>query len=119
MFVSTKFAAAIATTTLIAGAGTASAQSESSAFKSNGRHTAVYHGDLDLSKGAQQQELRRRIARAASRVCSSQDLAAQQECRSATIAQMQVPVNAAIARADTGERYADASVKEPRPQVGN
>jgi UrcA family protein len=117
MFISTKFATAIATAALIAGAGSASATT--SEFKSNGRHTEVYHGDLDLSKGAHQQELHRRIARAASRVCSSQDLEAQQACRSATIAQMQAPVNAAIARADTGERYADASVKEPRPQVGN
>ncbi len=46
------------------------------------------------------------------------DLVAAQVCKARTLAQVQAPVSAAIARAETGERYADAS-KEMRPVVGN
>lgn len=105
MFVSTQFAAAaFASVALIAGAGAANADT----FASNGRTSAVYHGDLDLSKAAHQQQLRSRIARAASRVCLSMDLAASQACKVKAIAHVEAPVTAAIARADTSERYADA-----------
>lgn len=104
MFVSFKLATALATIALIGGAGVASAQE----FQSNGRTTQVYHGDLDLSKPDQQAKLRSRIARAANRVCSSMDLTAQQVCKARAIAHVDAPVHAAIARADTGERYADA-----------
>ncbi|MES2173152.1 MAG: UrcA family protein [Pseudomonadota bacterium] len=114
MFVAPKFAAAVASIALLASAGSASAQD----FVSNGRTSAVYHGDLDLRQAAGQQQLRSRIARAASRVCSSMDLATAQACKAKTLAQVQAPVSAAIARAETGERYADAS-KEMRPVVGN
>lgn len=114
MFVSSKFAAAAASVALLATAGVASAQD----FVSNGRTSAVYHGDLDLSQATGQQQLRSRIARAAGRVCSSMDLATQQACKAKALAQVQAPVSAAIARAETGERYADAS-KEMRPVVGN
>lgn len=116
MFVSTRIAAALASVALIAGAGAASAAEP---FQSNGRTSAVYHGDLDLTKVAQQDKLRSRIARAASRVCSSMDLAAQQSCKASAIAHVEAPINAAIARADSAERYADASGKDVRPIVGN
>lgn len=115
MFVSTKIAAALASAALLASAGAASAQE----FQSNGRTTGVYHGDLDLSKPAHQQQLRSRIARAANRVCSSMDLQAQMNCKAKAIAHVQAPINAAIARAETGERYADAGKKDIRPVVGN
>ncbi|CAM8668081.1 MULTISPECIES: UrcA family protein [Sphingobium] len=119
MFVAPKFAAAVASLALLASAGAASAED----FVSNGRTSAVYHGDLDLTQPAHQQQLRSRIARAASRVCSSMDLAAAQACKVKAVAQVQAPVSAAIARAETGERYADAggadAGKEMRPVVGN
>lgn len=105
MFISFKIAAATLTSiALIGSSGIASAQE----FHSNGRTTQVYHGDLDLSKPDQRATLHSRIARAASRVCSSADLVAQQTCKAQAIAHVDAPVNAAIARADTGERYAEA-----------
>lgn len=114
MFRSTIFAAA-ASISLIASAGAASAQD----FVSNGRTMEVRHGDLNLSKAADQSELRSRIVRAAGRVCSSSDLATQQTCKAKAIAQVQVPVNAAIARAATGERYADARGVDTLPVAGH
>jgi UrcA family protein len=114
MFRSTLFAA-LGSIALIATAGSASAGE----FASNGRTSEVRHGDLDLSKPAHQQQLRQRIARAASRVCSSTDLSAELACKQMAIAHAQAPVNAAIARAETSDRYADARVKEVRPVVGN
>lgn len=114
MFVSSKFVAIAASIALAAGAGAASAQE----FQSNGRTTPVYHGDLNLTQPAHQQQLRSRIARAASRVCASVDLAMQQACRAKAIAQVEAPISAAIARAETGERYADAG-QGVRPVVGN
>jgi UrcA family protein len=101
MFVSSKFIAAAASIALLATAGAASAQD----FQSNGRTSAVYHGDLNLTKAEHQEELRSRIARAARRVCASDDLSLQQ---AKTVAHVEAPINAAIARAETGERYADA-----------
>ncbi|QGP78034.1 UrcA family protein [Sphingobium sp. CAP-1] len=116
MFTSSKFVAAFASIALAASAGAASAED----FTSNGRTAEVYHGDLNLAKASQQKELRSRIARAASRVCASTDLSAQMQCRAKAIAHVDAPINAAIARAETKDRYADASVtKEPRPVVGN
>ncbi|MFC3443395.1 UrcA family protein [Sphingobium rhizovicinum] len=116
MFTSSKFTAAFVSIALAASAGVASAQD----FQSNGRTSQVYHGDLDLTKADQQKQLRTRIARAASRVCANSDLQTQMSCRARAIAHVETPINAAIARAETRERYADASVtKEPRPVVGN
>ncbi|WP_298398282.1 UrcA family protein [Sphingobium sp.] len=116
MFTSSKFTAAVISIALAASAGAASAQE----FQSNGRTSEVYHGDLDLTKADQQKQLRSRIARAASRVCANGNLEAQMSCRARAIAHVETPVNAAIARAETKERYADASIKkEPRPVVGN
>lgn len=114
MFRSTQFAAALASIALLASAGAASAQE----FQSNGRTTGVYHGDLDLAQAAHQQKLRSRIARAANRVCASMDLQAQMSCKAKAIAHVEAPITAAIARAETGERYADAG-KTVRPVVGN
>ncbi|MCI4588741.1 UrcA family protein [Sphingobium sp. BYY-5] len=115
MFRSSKIAAAFAAAAaLIAAASAASAED----FQSNGRTSEVYHGDLNLAKADQQKELRSRIARAASRVCASTDLKSMMACRSKAIAHVQAPVTAAIARAETGERYA-AMNKDVRPVVGN
>ncbi len=115
MFVSFKLAAATALTSLalIGAAGAASAED----FQSNGRTTQVYHRDLDLSKPEQQAQLRSRIARAANRVCSSIDLVAMTACKRMTIAHVDAPVNAAIARADTGEHYASAVDSSKRRAV--
>lgn len=116
MFTSTKFVAVTLSAVLAASAGVASAQD----FQSNGRTSEVYHGDLDLTKADQKQQLRSRIARAASRVCANSDLQTQMACRAKAIAHVETPINAAIARAETKERYADASVKtDARPIVGN
>ncbi|SES02679.1 UrcA family protein [Sphingobium sp. YR768] len=116
MFTSTKFAAVLMSATLLASAGAASAQE----FQSNGRTSAVYHGDLDLSQTDQQAQLRKRIVRAANRVCASNDLSAQMACRAKAIAHVEPRMSAAIARADSKERYADAgATKEVRPVVGN
>lgn len=116
MFVSPKFVAAIATVALTASASAAFAQD----FVSNGRTSEVYHGDLDLTQPAQQRELRSRLVRAANRVCSSPDLQAQRQCKTQALAHVAPRMTAAIARAETKERYADARGSEPvRPVVGN
>ncbi|MDO7834266.1 UrcA family protein [Sphingobium sp. HBC34] len=116
MFVSSKCAAILASVALAATGGAASAQE----FLSNGRTAEVRHGDLDLTKAADQRQLRSRIARAASRVCASTDLSTQMACRAQAIAHVEAPISAAIARAETQERYADASTsQEVRPVVGN
>ncbi|MCP1468683.1 UrcA family protein [Sphingobium sp. OAS761] len=114
MFVS-KSLSAVAAAALMMTAGVAAAQD----FQSNGRTSEVHHGDLNLSKAADQKELRRRIASAASRVCASRDLAMAAACRSNAIAHVEAPVSAAIARAETGDRYADATPKEVRSAAGN
>ncbi|MCC4233077.1 UrcA family protein [Sphingobium soli] len=91
-------------------------------FMSNGRTAQVYHGDLNLADADQQKTLRSRIARAAARVCSSSDRMTALSCKSKAIAHVEAPMAAAIARAETGERYADAGsekVKETRAIVGN
>lgn len=114
MFRSTLFAAA-ASAVLFASAGAASAED----FVSNGRTTQVYHGDLDLSNPAHQAQLRSRIARAAKRVCSTGELATEQACKAKAMAHVAAPVNAAIARAETRDRYADARGKDGLPLVAN
>jgi UrcA family protein len=115
MFIASKFAAVLGSIALIASAGAASAQN----FVSNGRTSEVRHGDLNLSKAADQQILRNRIARAVGRVCNASELAEQQACKRIATAQAQAPVNAAIARAETGERYADARGQKVPGVVGN
>ncbi len=114
MSATAKIITAFTAVAMLATAGVASAED----FVSNGRTTAVRFGDLDLSNQAHQQQLRSRVVRAASRVCSSADLAAMQACRAKAIAHVDAPVATAIARAENGQRYADAG-KEIRPVVGN
>ena len=65
MFATAKIITALSAAALLAGSGIASAEE----FTSNGRTTEVRFGDLDLTRHADQQELRTRISRAASRVC--------------------------------------------------
>ncbi|HUD90414.1 UrcA family protein [Sphingobium sp.] len=113
MFRSSKIAAVLAAATLTVVAGAASAED----FQSNGRTSEVFHGDLNLAKADHQKELRSRISRAASRVCATADTATMVACRSKAIAHVQAPVTAAIARAETRERYADAS--GTRSMAGN
>lgn len=114
MFATAKSIAAISAIAMLGIAATASAEE----FKSNGRTTLVRHGDLDLSRHADQQQLRTRIARAANKVCVTSDLAATTACKAAAIAQVEAPITTAIARAENGQRYADAG-KDVRPVVGN
>jgi UrcA family protein len=123
MFRSTKTAALIASATLALGS-TAAFAAPAGDFVSNGRTTEVYHGDLNLAKADQQKQLRGRIARAASKVCANSDLSIQMACRAKAIAQVEPRMSAAIARAETGERYADAgsaeaAAKDVRAVVGN
>lgn len=116
MFVSPKFVTALAGLALALTSGAALAED----FQSNGRTKEVYHGDLDLTKADQQKELHSRLARAASRVCSSTNLHEQQLCKAKAMAHVAPRMSAAIARAETKERYADARGSEPvRPVVGN
>ncbi|CAM5541093.1 UrcA family protein [Sphingobium scionense] len=113
MFATTKIITALGAAALLAGSGIASAEE----FKSNGRTTQVRFGDLNLTRHADQQQLRSRIARAANKVCATSDLAAMSACRSAAIAHVEAPIATAIARAASSERYADA--KDARAVVGN
>lgn len=116
MFVSPKFVTAVAGVALALSSGAASAED----FQSNGRTREVYHGDLDLTKADQQKELRSRLARAAISVCASSDLYTQQMCKAKAMANVAPRMSAAIARAESKERYADARGSEPvRPVVGN
>lgn len=116
MFASFKIAAlAAASLTFALGAGAASAQD----FLPNGRTVEVRHGDLDLSKPEQQAQLRTRIARAASRVCYSPDLATYTACRAKAIAHVEPRMKAAFAKADGGERYAAAQPVEVHGIAGN
>ncbi|MFD1107429.1 UrcA family protein [Sphingobium olei] len=121
MSMSFKIAAiASATVALALTAGAAGAAGIND-FQSNGRSVEVRHGDLDLTKADQRQQLQTRISRAASRVCSKGGLNEQQACRKLAIAQVQPRISAAIARAETKERYADATpaAREARTVVGN
>lgn len=116
MFVSPKFVTALSGVALALSSGAALAED----FQSNGRTKEVYHGDLDLTKADQQKELHSRLARAATRVCASSDLHTQQQCKAKAMAHVAPRMSAAIARAETKERYADARGSEPvRPVVGN
>ncbi|EQA96996.1 UrcA family protein [Sphingobium wenxiniae] len=87
-------------------------------FVSNGRTFKVRFNDLDLSQRADQKELQSRIDRAASRVCSSSNLAEASRCRAAALTHVKAPVAAAIARAESRERYAEAG-KDARPALVN
>lgn len=107
--------AAAAMLAALSGAASASA----AGFQSNGRTIAVHHGDLDLSRGADQRALRARIARAAAQLCVDGDLSAKMTCRRETIAHVDAPVVAAIARAGGQDVYADARMASIPEHVGN
>lgn len=112
MFIKTAIAAA----SLIAVAGVANAAE----FVSNGQTTEVRHGDLRLNTASGQKELDRRVKAAAGRVCQIGTLEERMHCRKLAVANVQAPVAAAIARAETGERYAEAGADgKTRAVVGN
>ncbi|BAV66206.1 UrcA family protein [Sphingobium cloacae] len=87
-------------------------------FISNGRTFEVRFGDLDLSQASDQKELQDRIGRAASRVCSSPNLTEANRCRSNAIAHVKAPIAAAIARAESKARYAEAG-RDPAAALAN
>ncbi|MBB3980879.1 UrcA family protein [Sphingobium fontiphilum] len=112
MFIKTTIAAL----SMIAVAGAANAAE----FVSNGQTSEVRHGDLKLNTASGQKELDRRIRAAASRVCAVGTLEDRMTCRKLAVANVQAPVAAAIARAETGERYAEAGTDaKTRAVVGN
>ncbi|EQB30775.1 UrcA family protein [Sphingobium ummariense] len=108
------FTALSAAAVLLGTAGAASAED----FASNGRTMEVRFGDLDLAQAENQKELRARINRAAARVCANGDLSVQQACKKKALAHVDTPVAAAIARAESGQRYAEAG-NNKRAVVGN
>ena len=87
-------------------------------FASNGRTAEVRFADLDLTKSDDRRELNRRLYRAASRVCSSTDSREVTRCREGALRNIKQPVAAALARAETRARYADAS-RNAKVMVGN
>lgn len=105
MFAPVKIIASLAlSAALLAGASTAMA----APFQSNGRTTEVRFHDLNLANKADQAILKRRLARAATSVCTDKDLGTSAACRRIALDHIKAPVAAAIARAESGERYADA-----------
>ncbi|MEJ7927758.1 UrcA family protein [Sphingobium sp. AN641] len=111
MFTAIKTISALTAIAALA-AGSAASAGE---FQSNGRTAAVRFGDLDLSKAEGQKQLQQRINKAASRVCSTASLNESNACRKLAIANIKAPVEAAIARAQSGERYADAGTDARMP----
>jgi UrcA family protein len=101
----TKTLIALTAIASLAAAGSASA----SEFQSNGRTTEVRYHDLNLAGVAGQKELQRRIRAASSRVCVNVDLAMMRACSERARENVEAPIASAIARAATGERYADAN----------
>ena len=79
-------------------------------FESNGRTAIVRYNDINLAEAAGQKELQRRIRAASVRVCTSSDRLMMQACTEKARDHVKAPVANAIARATTGERYADAQV---------
>lgn len=112
----TKTLFALTAAASLAFAGSASAGE----FQSNGRTSVVRYHDINLADAAGQKELQRRIRVAAKRVCVSADSATMQACRDAALDHVEAPVATVIARAATGERYADAQdPKAASVVVGN
>lgn len=85
------------------------AQADIIPFQSNGRTVEVRYGDLDLGKKADQRTLTARINSAAGKVCAARTVRESRSCQLLAIEQVRAPVAAAIARAQSGERYAAAS----------
>lgn len=109
MFAATKMLATLSTAALlIAGASAASAAMPREAASPTPSSVEVRFGDLDLTSQSGQRTLERRIARAATFACTSFDGQTNKNCRAASIERAKAPVAAAIARAASSERYADA-----------
>ena len=105
-----KFATVL---TMIAALGAAGAASATE-FESNGKSVEVRYQDLDLSKKADQRALNARIKRAAAKVCTTgESSAAIRKCQAVAAAHVRSEVELAIAKAQNGERYADARKDKP------
>ncbi|AMK22421.1 UrcA family protein [Sphingobium sp. SJ10-10] len=105
-----KFAAALATIAALGVAGTASAIE----FESNGKSVEVSYHDLDLSKKSDQRILNVRIKRAAAKVCPTSDAtAAIAKCQQVAAAHVRNSVELAVAKAQSGERFADMGKEKP------
>ncbi|WP_313806329.1 UrcA family protein [Sphingobium sp.] len=105
-----KFAAAFAAIAALGAAGSASAIE----FESNGKSVEVSYHDLDLSKKGDQRLLDARIKRAAEKVCPTSDSsAAIRKCQQVAAAHVRSSVELAIAKAQSGERYADMGKEKP------
>ncbi|BAI96007.1 hypothetical protein Sj15T_03380 [Sphingobium sp. TA15] len=104
----------IAVAALLGVAGTASAVE----FESNGRTTEVRYNDLDLASAKGQNVLKGRIWRAAWRVCERGATSAEiRKCQTVAADHVRGAVELAIAKAGSGERFADRGKDEVR--LGN
>jgi UrcA family protein len=112
MFAPIKTAAALATVLSLTAAAPAFAGSGGEAAPT----ARVFHGDLDLSSAHDVKRLEARVQRASAGVCLRYQGTAFYTCRKETIANSKASINAAIARAETRARYADAGAAI---QVGN
>jgi UrcA family protein len=115
----TKTLFALTAIATLAAAGTANAGE----FQSNGRTAVVRYSDINLADAAGRKELQRRVNVAAKRVCAHADVATMDACRDAALDHVVAPVSAVIARAASGDRYADAQdtqdTQKARAIVGN
>ncbi|MGK2908360.1 MAG: UrcA family protein [Sphingobium sp.] len=87
-------------------------------FVSNGRTAEVRFADLDLTNAKDRTELQSRLRRAATRVCVNSNTREMMACRQKALAHIEAPVSAALARAETRARYADARTGA-KVMVGN
>ena len=88
-------------------------------FVSNGRSVEVRHGYLDLNNAEGRRALNARIYKTATKVCATADAREMMACREKTLNHIKQPISAAIARAETKARYADATPASARVVVGN
>lgn len=107
MFAPVKmFAALPIAAALLTGASVASA----AAPQAQAKTVEVRFGDLNLADKADQRRLHNRIARATMNVCMDASRKVDAQCRWETSQRVKAPVAQAIARAENGERFADASI---------
>ncbi|AEG47842.1 hypothetical protein Sphch_0140 [Sphingobium chlorophenolicum L-1] len=100
----------IAVAALLGAAGTASAVE----FESNGKTAEVRYNDLDLSSAKGQNVLKGRIWRAAWKVCEHGATSAEiKKCQSVAAAHVRSSVELAIAKAQSGERFAEMGKEKP------
>jgi len=105
-----KFAPAFAAIVALGAAGAASATE----FQSNGKTVEVNYHDLDLSSAKGQNMLKGRIWRAAWKVCAEGATSAEmKKCQSVAAAHVRSSVELAVAKAQSGERYADMNKEKP------